>query len=178
MGIGPEITLEDSLVALEMIAVGERVLPAEPILLSHFLVGPKPEPLAFHPDDPPSQDRNQLHCRGAAPPRALLESALLVGLNIEEEQVGRVLPELHRELLQEVRLDTAYRQHEAKPHADGEQDDPRLVPRAAHVQDGMAEREISASRKRRDRPDQKARGEVQRNTESDERRRDISSDSE
>ena len=66
---------------------------------------------------------------------------LLIGLNVDQEHVGRILADLHREVLQQIGLQRADAEDEEGAETDGEQDDARLIAGTRDVQHRLPERE-------------------------------------
>ena len=85
----------------------------------------------------------------------------LFALDVDEEHVRRVLGNLHRELLEQARLQRADADDEERAEADREQDDARLVPGPRQVQHRMPERKRRRQDQRREEGDQAAAGELQ-----------------
>ena len=74
---------------------------------------------------------------------------------------GASLRHLNRELVEQARLQRPDADDEEGAEADGEQDDARLVARARQVQHGVAQRKRPRVRQRRDERDQRRPGQVQ-----------------
>ena len=88
--------------------------------------------------------------------------------DLDQEHVGAARSELHRELLQQVRLQRADADDEEAPQADGEQDDARLVARPRQAQHRVAQRKRPRPRDRPDRVDDAAADQVQHEREAGE----------
>ena len=164
-GDGPFQNAPSTIVSFgfEVIAIGDRVLAAsEP----RARTSSKLSRLVSRPLTPVTRARStgiSRDCAGAV--RRIGEERAhavdLLALDVHQEHVRRVLGDLHRELLEQARLQRPDADDEERAEADGEQDDPRLVARPRQVQHGVAQRKRRRLRQRRDRAHQQPAGQLQ-----------------
>ena len=155
----PERAVDDPLVRLEVVAIGDRVLARERSARAHVLEALE---LRLAPADaghPGAQHRHQLDrpapCAGSAR-NARTPSAWSRWMSIRNMS-GASADTWIENSLEQARLQRPDADDEERAEADGQQDDARLVAGPRQVQHRVAQRERSRVRERRDRPRPAAR---------------------
>ena len=149
---------------LERRAIGDGVFASQRAAAADVLVVLQLDLAARDADHPGAQHGQQARrgCAGVLASRDRVPHGVhLIGLDVEQEHVGSVGRQVHRELGDQVLLQRAHAEDEEAAQADGQQDDPHLRSGTAQLEHGVTQGEPARPRQRTNQPNQQRTRQVQ-----------------